>query len=143
MSYATAADITTRYPGTIEASAPRDSNGDLDAVAIASALAYADALIDERLAVRYGAAAVPVSAPVPPALIDLAVDLALHRLLTGLAYTDERKDRHDAAVARLDRIASGRAELIGMASPAAEPPAGSVRTAGPGRVFSRNSLRDW
>lgn len=143
MSYATAADITRRYPDALDDSAPRDSNGALDAAAIDSALTYADALIDGRLAVRFGTAAVPVPAPVPPALIDLAVDLALHKLLTGLAYTDERQKRHDAALARLDRIASGREELIGLAPPATGAAVGQVRVAGPGRVFSRSSLRDW
>lgn len=138
MTYATTADITARYPGVLADSAPRDSNGALDAAAIDSALTYADALIDGRLAVRFGTAAVPVPAPVPPALIDLAVDLALHKLLTGLAYTDERQKRHDAALARLDRIASGREELIGLAPPATGAAGGQVRVAVPtayGHVF--------
>lgn len=143
MTYATAADIATRYPGTLEASAPRASDGSPDPAALAAALTYADALIDERLAARYGPAAVPVPAPVPPALIDIAVDLALHRLLTGLAYTEERQNRHDAAVARLDRIASGRAELPGLSLPGTQAPSGAPRIAGPGRIFSRENLRDW
>lgn len=39
-----AADITARYPGVLADSAPRDSNGALDAAAIDSALTYAGAV---------------------------------------------------------------------------------------------------
>lgn len=73
MTYATTADITARYPGVLADSAPRDSNGALD-----------------------------------------------------------------AALARLDRIASGREELIGLAPPATGAAGGQVRVAVPtayGHVF--------
>lgn len=146
MSYATRADIDARYPGVIVASAPLDGLGVPDASAIALALEYADNAINECLGSRY---AVPLALPLPAGIVDMAVDLALARLLTGTAFTEERQARHDQALDRLRALGAGRAVLVGYVPPDADgdgqpdPPPTGVRVAGPARTFSRDTLADW
>lgn len=110
MTYATLADLETRYPGELTQAGPKDASGGLDEDAIAVALAAADDLVDRAL--RTIGWTVPLSAPVPGWVTRLAVDLALYLATpTVLASQDDFKDRrqrYDAALTTLSDIASGK-----------------------------------
>jgi phage gp36-like protein len=110
MHYATLTDLNTRYPGELQAAGPKDATGALDAVAIGIALTAADEPIN--MALETIGWSVPVVAPVPGWITDLAVDIALYLATpTVLASQDDFSDRHrryEAALDRLSDIASGR-----------------------------------
>ena len=76
MPYATLADLETRYPGELQQAGPKDGTGALDTVAITAALTAADDPINTAL--HTIGWAVPVVAPVPGWIVDLAVDIALY-----------------------------------------------------------------
>ncbi|MCU0806549.1 MAG: DUF1320 domain-containing protein [Candidatus Contendobacter sp.] len=108
MPYATLDDIDARYPGELAQAGPT-VNGVLDEDAVALACDWASASIDRFL--RAIGWTVPLTAPVPAWVVDLAVDLALyHATPTALASQDDFKDRrarYVAALATLDAIANG------------------------------------
>ena len=111
MPYATLTDLETRYPGELQQAGHKDGTGALDTVAVASALAAADDPINRAL--RTIGWSVPVSAPVPSWIVDLAVDIALYlatpTVLAGTTgdFADRRK-RYDTALSTLADIASGK-----------------------------------
>lgn len=110
MAYATQTDISTRYPGELQAGGPKDASGALDTVAIGAALTAADDPINAAL--NTIGWSVPVVAPVPTWIVDLAVDIALYLATpTVLASQDDFKDRrkrYETALDTLNDIASGR-----------------------------------
>lgn len=125
MTYASQANIETRYPGALDQAGPRDPvTGDLDTDAIAAALNYADNIIDSYLGPRYG---LPLITPAPAWLVDLAVDLALYRV-TPAPVLDDFADRHTRAIAALDYLRDVHdGKLDPPSSPASpNPPAGSA-----------------
>lgn len=148
MSYASQADIEAIYgAAALAIVADRDGDGLADGPAVAAALGRASDEIDLHVGAAY---ALPLAAT-PPQLVQLAVDVALYRLaLDAGVRTDEHRQRYEDAVAVLKRIAEGRARLTLPADPGAapdpeDPTAGQgprpIVTAGPERLFSRDTLR--
>jgi phage gp36-like protein len=115
MSYATQADLVTRYgereilQATDKANPPA---GAIDAATVAGALADADALVDSYLGNRY---AVPL-ATTPARVVDLACVIARYRLHEARATDRMRRDYEDA-IAFLRDVAAGRAMLPGVSEP--------------------------
>lgn len=137
MTYATPADIEAHRPGELATSAPLDHTGNPDSGAVAKALEYADNRINELLAVRYD---IPIT-PVSGSLIGMAVDLALHRMSSGLRETKEKKDWHDDALTRLRSIAKGLEDLPGVAEKTAEGTPGRATLVTPNdRIMNRQKL---
>jgi phage gp36-like protein len=97
------------------------------------ALAAADAVIDGWLAARY---ATPVS-PAPALLVEIACDLARHRLY-GNVVPEAVKDRFNAALTQLRDLAGGRAALPGVAPKASGASGGAAQIVSGGRVFGRD-----
>ena len=110
MPYATLTDLETRYPGELTVVGPKDPTGALDTVAVGVALTAADDPIDRAL--RTIGWAVPLAAPAPGWVIDLAVDIALYLATpTVLASQEDFKDRrkrYETALETLLNIASGK-----------------------------------
>lgn len=121
MTYATLTDLNTRYPGELQQAGPKDATGALDMVAVGAALAAADEPINAAL--NTIGWSVPVAAPAPTWIVDLAVDIALYLATpTALASQDDFKDRrkrYETALDTLDDIASGRLLPVKPASNAA------------------------
>ncbi len=110
MAYASLTDLETRYPGELAQAGPKDPTGALDAAAVGIALTAADDPIDRAL--RTIGWAVPLTAPVPGWVVDLAVDIALYLATpTVLASQEDFKDRrkrYETALETLMDIASGK-----------------------------------
>lgn len=110
MTYATQADIEARYPGWLEYGPKIKGTQALDTVAVGLACAAADDPINRAL-LTIGWS-VPVAAPVPDWLLNLAVDIAAYfATSTAVASTellDDRRKRYDDALRVLADIATGR-----------------------------------
>ena len=83
--------------------------------------------------------------PVPEIIAKLTADLAIYNLYARVVETipDTRKKQRDDAIRLLERIADGR---IGLGGPAADVPVtlqGKPEISSAGRLFNRNSLRDF
>lgn len=111
MAYATQADIEARYPGWLALAGPiNETTKALDPAAVGLACAAADDPINRAL-LTIGWS-VPVAAPVPDWLLNLAVDIAAYfATSTAVASTellDDRRKRYDDALRVLADIATGR-----------------------------------
>lgn len=109
MSYASQTAIESRYPGWLNLAGPKVA-GVLDTVAIGLACAAADDPIDRTL--HTIGWTIPVAAPVPDWLINLAVEIAAYLAcatapLSQDDLTDRRK-RYEDALKTLDDIATGK-----------------------------------
>lgn len=110
MSYATLTDLETRYPGWLAMAGPKTAANVLDTVAVGIALTAAADPIDRAL--RTIGWAVPLAAPAPGWVIDLAVDIAAY-FATSIAAAsadvlDDRRKRYEDALKVLADIASGK-----------------------------------
>lgn len=111
MAYAAQADIEARYPGWLALAGPiNETTKALDTVAVDLACAAADDPINRAL-LTIGWS-VPVAAPLPDWLVNLAVDIAAYfATSTAVASVDllnDRRKRYDDALRVLDDIAAGR-----------------------------------
>ncbi len=138
MTYASLANIETRYPGELAQAGPKDATGALDADAVDVALAAADDRIDSAL--RVIGWTVPLTSPAPAWVTRLAVDIALYLATpTVLASQDDFKDRrkrYETALDVLSEIASGK---LLPASLDGGPASGVFVTSQP-RLFGRGAL---
>ena len=129
MAYTSKAQITTRWGATeVTLSADRDpQDGVADDAAIAAACADASSLIDSYL-VRAGYT-VPLD-PVDDIIVGKASDIAVYMLSQqpGGAYTTEKRQRYEDALAWLDLVADKTVELPG--SPDANKVATGARAGG-------------
>lgn len=110
MPYASQADIESRYPGELDQAGPKTAAGVLDATAVGKALVAADAPIDRAL--RTIGWSVPLVAPIPGWVTDMAVDIALYLatptvLASQTDFADRRK-RYETALDTLVKIAGGQ-----------------------------------
>lgn len=140
MTYATQADIEARYPGELAQAGPREPDGDLDAAAIALALAEADATLDRALrAIGWD---VPLASPAPDWVKGLAVDLALYlatpTVLASQADFSDRKTRYQAALATLEGLVRGT--WVPPLPAGVTTTLNAVYTASNVRVFRRDTL---
>lgn len=139
MSYASQADIEARYPGELAQAGPKDTAGALDPVAVGIALTAADDPIDRAL--RTLGWAVPLTAPAPGWVVDLAVDIALYLATpTVLASQEDFKDRRT-------RYETARETLMDIAAGKLRPPPLTTGGVGSGifvssreRLFGRGVL---
>lgn len=137
--YATLQDAIDLYGETyVVTSVDRDLNGEIDEDATTEAFANASSKADSYLSERYH---VPVS-PVPDALKEAVIDLAIYRLSSGpgAGLTDEKTARAKAALDWLKDIAKGLANLA--ADSATDDTAASdlPRTSYVDREFTRAKL---
>lgn len=140
MSYAKQQDLIVRFgEPELQALAPTD-DGDIDGYPVARALRDADAEIDAILAIRYP---VPIS-PVPPHLVRVACDLARFNLYDH-DVPEAVSNLRDSGLAWLREVAAGKATLpdVTALEAAADDSVGSAEIVGPGRVFSRDTLKDY
>lgn len=140
MAYTSKAQIITRW-GTTEVvlSADRDpQDGVADDAAITAVCADASSLIDSYLA-RAGYK-VPVD-PVDDIIVGKASDVAVYMLSqqVGAAYTVEKRQRYEDALAWLETIATGKAELPGV--PDASKVATGARSSGFPLAYQARHLR--
>lgn len=142
MTYATQADMQLAFGDddliqlTDRANPPA---GAIDATVLARALAAADALADNYLAVRY---AVPL-AVTPAVLVEACCDIARYELTRGpgLRATDEIKNRYDQRVSWLKDVSAGRATLgVGAADILTPASAGLPEMTSGGRIFDRGAF---
>lgn len=138
MSYATPADLAARIPAEelvqlTDRSVP--PSGLVDEAVLGGALAYADALIDSLVGNRY---AVPL-APVPPLVVDMACDLARHRLYVH-APPEEVRARFEDARRWLHDVNAARADIPGAAPKSATSGSGLVQFPPTPRAFGRDQL---
>lgn len=140
MSYATSADLIDRFgEAAFLQLADRDRDGQADLDVVARALTDAGGEIDGWLSRRYP---VPVT-PAPPRLVTLAADIAWYRLHgDSLAEQSAVRMAYRDALAYLRQVADGAVDLPGVAAAGTTAaPSPAVVVAGPGRAFSRTSLR--
>jgi phage gp36-like protein len=142
MPYATQQDLIDRFgEQEIVQLTDRDGppTGAINDTIVGKALADSDELINGYLAGRYQ---VPVAAPVPAVLSQLACDIARYKLHLNEPPELVRKNYEDA-LKRLKEISDGTFVLQVAGAEAAEidPPATGVDFAGADRVFSNDNLR--
>ncbi len=83
MPYCTITDIQNRAGGESALRAfDRDGDGTVDTAAVTAAIAWADAIIDSKLAASHGA---PFTDTPPVIVRELSIDLALYRVASGYA----------------------------------------------------------
>ncbi|MFA5825840.1 MAG: DUF1320 domain-containing protein [Gallionellaceae bacterium] len=141
MSYATLADLIDQFDEH-EVLALTDRNGDgvPDAPLVAKALLRASNTIDSYLAGRFP---LPLSV-VPDQLVDLCCDIARYKLVgSTVTETEEVRNRYKDALKALEQIRDGKLDIGLTVAGAAPAENASVRVVGGGRVFTRDSLRDF
>ncbi len=133
--YATQQQIIDRYgEDALLEVADADLDGIVDGAPVAAALQDAGDEIDVYLGARYR---LPL-ATVPPLLTRLCVDMALYKLSSAGALTDEKRQRYEDAVRLLREIATGRASL-GIEEPAPTQ-TGSVELVSSPKRFGRQTM---
>jgi phage gp36-like protein len=144
VSYATAQDMTNRYPNRdlVQLTNEDPTATTVNATPITQALADASAEIDGYIEGRF---ALPLADP-PAVLNRLATDIAMYRLqsLRPLHDLADARKRYDDAIAMLAKVAAGELTL-GLSADNQEPPlADAVESVeGPRRVFGRRKLRGY
>jgi phage gp36-like protein len=117
-----------------------DTGDTPDPEVVTEAIAKADAEIDAYLGTRY---VTPLS-PVPAQVTSLSVDMAIYHLYTRRSLAPMvRRRKYEAALAFLQRVASGEVVLEDVGG---EPPGTQhqgVKADGATRLFSRDTLGDW
>lgn len=106
--------------------------GKVNAERIAEAISTAQGEVDGYLQERF---TVPLS-PVPALVRGATVDIAIYNLMSRKlnVVPEVRQKRYEAAIRRLEKIASGKIGL-GVASPPEESQAESMMFAAPAKVF--------
>lgn len=139
MGYATVEDLVKRITESelIRLTDEEDTGAVVEAT-IEAALESADTEIDSYLASRY---TLPLADP-QPLLTSIAVDIAIWNLysLDDSGVPEIRKDRYQAAVKMLERIASGK-QTLGAQEIAAAGSSAAVFS-GPDRLFTRDNMKD-
>jgi phage gp36-like protein len=135
VSYATRTDLERRYGvAQLLQIADRDDDQVIDAPVVAQALA--EAMVNAYLAPRYD---LPL-ATVPPLLLGLCCDSAFYKLHPA-AQPEDVRQRYLDALKTLEHLGSGKAALDLPAGGMAAPADSGASIAGPGRIFSRDSLQ--
>ncbi|MBI1214548.1 MAG: DUF1320 domain-containing protein [Alphaproteobacteria bacterium] len=139
MTYATQGDMVTRYgeDQLIELTDRADPPaGVIDAAIMAAALADADAKINAYISRRY---TLPLAET--PALLRQTAEAISYFILSRGRHSTQDREAYDDALKQLADLGTGAATLN---IPTGEEPASSAARAaetGPGRVFSRDSLK--
>lgn len=137
MTYATQIHMETRVgQGELVLLTDKDGGGLADAAEIGAALLAADEIIEGYVAGRY---VLPLS-PVPGFIVSIACDIARFRLHKNGA-PEHVIAAHDAALARLKDIQSGKFTLQSAGVAAPEISGGGPEFSAPERVFSEAALK--
>jgi phage gp36-like protein len=118
-----------------------EGTGSVNADRVAQAIADADAEIDGYLASRHQ---VPLD-PVPENIRKYSVDIAIYNLFSRRADTlpDTRKERYQAAVRYLEKVAEGKWTL-GANDPDGNPSSSDrpqMSPENPERLFTRDTMK--
>ncbi|WP_328222439.1 gp436 family protein [Aeromonas caviae] len=134
MSYATSADLLTRFGEGELLRLAMTPSGELDQATLQLALDDASALIDGYLAGRYP---LPLT-HVPSALVPICADIARHRLY-GEQAPEQIAKRNEAALAFLKSVGKGELAL-GLAADGEQLESQNLaQLQSDGRVFGRGS----
>jgi len=134
VSYATSADLLTRFGEGELLRLAMTPSGELDQATLQLALDDASALIDGYLAGRYP---LPL-AHVPSALVPICADIARHRLY-GEQAPEQIAKRNEAALAFLKSVGKGELAL-GLAADGEQLESQNLaQLQSDGRVFGRDS----
>ena len=140
MAYAVAQDIIDKYGETeLIIAADHNGTGVADPEVVTRGIDDAGDEIDTYIGTAYS---LPL-ANVPPILKPLCIDIALYKMSTGTAITDEKRRRYEDAIKILDKIAKG---IIKLGLPTGEePPAkgGGASFVANERQFSREKLEGY
>jgi len=140
MAYCNQDDILKMIPQDELTELTADTGDTPDPEVVTEAIAKADAEIDAYLGTRY---VTPLS-PVPAQVTSLSVDMAIYHLYTRRSLAPMvRRRKYEAALAFLQRVASGEVVLEDVGG---EPPGTQhqgVKADGATRLFSRDTLGDW
>lgn len=137
MSYATEADLDREFSAEIiTILADRDMDGVRDQGVVARALEWSDNFINSKIVT---VVQLPLVAPYPPRLVDIALDLAYYRL--HRLPTDEVLARYKSASLQLDAVRDGK-ESLGLAGGGAtiQEQEADVAFSVPESVFSDRSM---
>ncbi|MDP2373165.1 gp436 family protein [Reyranella sp.] len=138
MAYATADDMIAAFgsPRLVQLTDRVDPPaGLIDQAVMATALAWADSIIDGFLRARYR---LPLQAT-HPMLTGLAQDLAWYRL--HRETTEDARRRYDAAMAALKQLSSGAIKLPDESGGEPAGAGGAVVIESQTRLFSRDRMR--
>ena len=134
MSYATSADLLTRFGEGELLRLAMTPSGELDQATLQLALDDASALIDGYLAGRYP---LPL-AHIPSALVPICADIARHRLY-GEQAPEQIAKRNEAALAFLKSVGKGELAL-GLAADGEQVESQNLaQLQSDGRVFGRGT----
>ena len=141
MPYATLQNLIDQFDEReVIALADRDGDGVADAAVVDYALQRASNTIDAYLAARYP---LPLTA-VPEQLVDICCDITRYRLCgAGVTETEEVRNRYKDALTMLGQIRDGKLDIGLSVAGVAPAESASVRIAGGGRTFTRDSLADF
>lgn len=141
MSYATVEDWLKAEASQAHI-ADIDGDGEPDQDKIAEALADASAEMDGWLASRVE---IPVTdAKALPTLRVHAITIASYHLArTANALTEEIAKRYENAIAYFKAVARGAGDLPLTKTDSLDDGGGDVQLIAEGRLFTRDSLRDW
>lgn len=137
MAYVTAADFIARF-GTRE-------HDQLVGAAVADGRVFdtiaadASAVVDSYLASRPGRTYALPLVSLPPRVLEIAADLVRFELYAAKA-TEEVVRRRDAAIAFLEKIASGELTMAGLTPEPAPGEVTGIQYAARERVFSDDAL---
>lgn len=148
--YATIDDIDARHPAELILLAADENTGVVDTGRVTAALADASAEVRAILKARYSSPELSrLDAESLDTLRFYTIDVALYRVALSFARSNERiKERYEAAIKRLEAIASGKGGLSFEGGSAGDDPAiggptspNEVLVDVPERVFTRDRLR--
>jgi len=115
-----------------------NKTGSVDADKVTRAIVEAEAEVNGYIATKY---AVPLAAPVPDLVKQLAIDVAIYRLYRRRQRVpDDVRTAYEDAVNKLEGIAKGLVTLGIDPPPAESSSATSGQVFGPERVFNRDKL---
>ncbi|MFA6290227.1 MAG: DUF1320 domain-containing protein [Victivallales bacterium] len=139
MSYCTIENIENLINETILIQLTDDAGVDaVDETLVNAAITAADATIDTYCQKYWP---VPLS-PVPAKITELSVDIAVYNLYSrcDLALPEIRKERHEAAIRFLEKVAAGSIDL-GVSTPSPADTNNSVEFESNTRQFNRSKMR--
>lgn len=139
MDYCTIENITERIGETALIQLTDDAGtGEADEDLATAAIGAASATIDSYCQGRYS---VPLT-PIPAQIAGLCVDIAVYNLYSrsDLAMPEVRKDRYNAAIRFLEKVADGKIQL-GADTPAQINTDNTVNITSAPRNFTRRKMR--
>jgi len=138
MAYILKADIIEQFPEEDLIALTDDEGGGMQVdIRVTAAITKAESEIDAYLSIKY---TVPLS-PVPEVVKGFAVDITIYHLYARRANPPEvRKDRYNAAIAFLGKVAKGIVSL-GDDAPAPDSSTHGVNITSKDRVFNRDDMK--